>query len=222
MAKGKHKSLTSRNQEHSASSEPSTPTTASPKYLNTPEKQDSDLKSYLMKLVEDFKKDINYSLKEIEKNSAKDVEVPIEETQKSLKELQENTTKQVMELNNTTNGESKVLHDKAKFTQYLSTNPALQRIIKGKHQHKNGNYGLKKEESNLTTNLKENSRKNRIPTLTTKIIRTNNYFSLLSLNINGFNSLIKRHRQIGYTNRTQHFSAYRKPTSGKKTDTISE
>jgi hypothetical protein len=34
--------------------------------------------------------------------------------------------------------------DKTKFTQYLSTNPALQRIIKGKFQHKEGNYALEK------------------------------------------------------------------------------
>jgi hypothetical protein len=54
MAKGKCKNLTNRNQEHSASSEPSTPTTVSPRYPNTLEKQDSDLKSYLMMLVEDF------------------------------------------------------------------------------------------------------------------------------------------------------------------------
>jgi hypothetical protein len=46
MVKGKHKNLTNRNQDHSASSEPSTPTTASPGYPNTPEKQDLDLKSY--------------------------------------------------------------------------------------------------------------------------------------------------------------------------------
>jgi hypothetical protein len=39
--------------------------------------------------------------------------------------------------------ETKVLHDKTKFTQYLSTNPAFQRIIKGKLQHKEGNYTLK-------------------------------------------------------------------------------
>jgi hypothetical protein len=32
--------------------------------------------------------------------------------------------------------ENKIFHDKNKFTQYLSTNPALQRIIDGKHQHK--------------------------------------------------------------------------------------
>jgi hypothetical protein len=32
----------------------------------------------------------------------------------------------------TIDGETKVFHDKTKFTQYLSTNPALQRIIKGK------------------------------------------------------------------------------------------
>jgi hypothetical protein len=34
------------------------------------------------------------------------------------------------------NGETKIFYDKTKFTQYLSTNPALQRIIEGKHQHK--------------------------------------------------------------------------------------
>jgi hypothetical protein len=32
----------------------------------------------------------------------------------------------------TIDGETKVFHDKTEFTQYLSTNPALQRIIKGK------------------------------------------------------------------------------------------
>jgi hypothetical protein len=42
-------------------------------------------------LVEDIKKGFNISLKEIQENTAKEVEV--------LKEIQENTTKQVMELN---------------------------------------------------------------------------------------------------------------------------
>jgi hypothetical protein len=85
MAKGKHKNLTNRNQDYLASSEPSTPTTVSPGYPNTPEKQDSDLKLYLMMLVEDFKKDINNSIKEIQENTAKQVEVLKQETQKSLK-----------------------------------------------------------------------------------------------------------------------------------------
>jgi hypothetical protein len=44
----------------------------------------------------------------------------------------------------TIDGETKVLHHKNKFTQYLSTNPALQRILKAKHQHKDGNYTLEK------------------------------------------------------------------------------
>ena len=35
---------------------------------------------------------------------------------------------------------------------------------------------------------------NRIPTLTTKVAEKNNHFSLISLNINGLNSPIKRHR----------------------------
>ena len=51
-----------------------------------------------------------------------------------------------------------------------------------------------KQESNPSTNLKEDSHKNRMPTLTTKIIGSNNYFSLISLNINGLNCPIKRHR----------------------------
>jgi hypothetical protein len=63
MAKGKHKNLTNRNQDLSPLSELSTPTSMSPGYPNTPEKQDSDLKSYLMILVEDFKKKINNSNK---------------------------------------------------------------------------------------------------------------------------------------------------------------
>jgi hypothetical protein len=46
-----------------------------------------------MTLVENFRKGINISLKEIQENTAKKVEV--------IKELQKNTTKQVMELNKT-------------------------------------------------------------------------------------------------------------------------
>jgi chromosome segregation ATPase len=99
MAKGKPKNPTNRNQDYLASSEPSTPTTESPGYSKTPEKQDSDLKSYLLMLIEDFKKDINKSLKELQENKGKQVEALKEETQKSLKELHENTTKQVKELN---------------------------------------------------------------------------------------------------------------------------
>jgi hypothetical protein len=61
----------------------------SPGYLNIPKKQDSYLKSYLMMLAEDFKKGINNSLKEIQNNTAKQIDVLKEEAQNSLKELQE-------------------------------------------------------------------------------------------------------------------------------------
>ena len=44
----------------------------------------------------------------------------------------------------TVDGKTKVFHDKTKFTQYLSMNPDLQRIINGKHQHKDRNYTLEK------------------------------------------------------------------------------
>jgi hypothetical protein len=74
MAKGKLKNLTNRNQDYSPSSEPSTPTSPSPGYSNTPEKIEPDLKAYLMMMVEDIKKDFNDSLKEIHENTAKQVE----------------------------------------------------------------------------------------------------------------------------------------------------
>jgi hypothetical protein len=50
---------------------------------------------------------------------------------------------------------------------------------------------LKNQESNLLTNLKEDSHMNKITTLTTKITGSNNDFSLISLNIIGLNSPIK-------------------------------
>jgi hypothetical protein len=87
MVKGKSKILTNRNHDHSQSSEPSTPTSASPGYPNKTENLDPDLKEYLMMMVEDIKKDFNNSPKEIQENTAKEVQV--------LKEKQENTTKQV-------------------------------------------------------------------------------------------------------------------------------
>jgi hypothetical protein len=46
-----------------------------------------------MMMIEDFKKDINKSLKEIQENTCRQVKVLKEETQKSLKELQGKTTK---------------------------------------------------------------------------------------------------------------------------------
>ena len=91
MAKVRHKNLTNKNQDHSPSSKPSTPTSASLGHPNTPENLDPDLKAYLMMMVEDIKKVFNNSLKEIQENTAKEVDV--------LKEIQENTTQQVMELN---------------------------------------------------------------------------------------------------------------------------
>ena len=61
MTRGKHKNISNRNQGYLALLEPSS-TTASPGYSNVSEKQDSDLKSHLRKVIEDFKKDINNSL----------------------------------------------------------------------------------------------------------------------------------------------------------------
>jgi archaellum component FlaC len=107
MAKGKCKNLTKRNQDHSPSSEPSTPTSTSPGHHNTPEKLDPDLKAYFIMMVENIKKGFNNSLKEIQENTAKELQVLKEKQENTtkqievLKEKPENTSKQVMEMNKT-------------------------------------------------------------------------------------------------------------------------
>ena len=67
-------------------SEPNTLTTACPGYPNTPEKHDLDLKSHMMMLLEDYKKDINKSLKEIQENMNK-VEVLTGKQKNNLKKF---------------------------------------------------------------------------------------------------------------------------------------
>jgi chromosome segregation ATPase len=78
-----------------ASSESNSPTIESPGYTITPEKEDMDLKS-LMRMIEDYKKEINNSLKEIQENKSKqvkelnktiqDLKMEIETIKKSLRE----------------------------------------------------------------------------------------------------------------------------------------
>ena len=108
MEKGKRNNLTNRHQDHSPSSDPCAPTLPTPGHPNTPEKLDLDLKAYLMMMVEDIKKDFNNSLKEIQENTAKELQV--------LKEKQENTPKQVMEMN-------KTIRDLKKGSRHKKENP---------------------------------------------------------------------------------------------------
>ena len=83
IAGSKHKNVSNRNQGYLASSEPNSTTIASPVYPNTLEKQDSGLKSLLMMMIEDIKKDINSSLKEIQENTGKQ-QKPLKRKQKFL------------------------------------------------------------------------------------------------------------------------------------------
>jgi hypothetical protein len=84
MVRGKGKNISNRNQGKLASSEPSSPITASPGYPNTTERHDSHLNPHLMMMIEDFKKNINNSLIELKENTGKQVGALKEETQKSL------------------------------------------------------------------------------------------------------------------------------------------
>jgi gas vesicle protein len=65
------------------SSEPNSGTIASPVYTITLEKQDMDLKSLLMMMMEDYKKNINNSLREIQENTSKQVK----ELNKTIQDL---------------------------------------------------------------------------------------------------------------------------------------
>jgi hypothetical protein len=98
MARCKDKNISNQNQGCLASSEHSYPTTANTEYPNIQEKQDSDLKSHLMLMKEDFKKDINNSFKEIQENTGKQLEAIKEGTQKFIEEVQEITIKQEKKL----------------------------------------------------------------------------------------------------------------------------
>jgi hypothetical protein len=85
VVRGKHKNISNRSQYTLASSEPSSLTTASPRYTNTPKNKCAYLKSYLMKMVQAFNDNINNTLKEIQKNTGKQVEILKEGTIISLK-----------------------------------------------------------------------------------------------------------------------------------------
>jgi len=72
-------------------------------------------------------------------------------------------------------------------------NTVLQRIVDRKLQNKVRKY-TQNFRKVISTNPKEDSHTNITPALTTKIMGNNNHCSLISLNINGLNSPMKRHR----------------------------
>jgi len=93
-------------------------------------------------------------------------------------------------------GETKIFHEKTKFTQYLSTNSALQKIISGKAQCKEAKLHPRKSKKLiiLATKQREGKHTNIISHSNMNITRSNNHYSLISLNINGLISPVKRHR----------------------------
>jgi hypothetical protein len=82
MVGGKCKNINSRRHCKLATSEPSFSMTAGLTHLKN---KDSDLKYNLMNIIDMFKEDINDSLKEIQKNTGKQIETLKKETSKSLK-----------------------------------------------------------------------------------------------------------------------------------------
>jgi hypothetical protein len=95
MAGGKCKNRNNTNQGNLASSETNSPTIVSPAYTITPEKQNMDQNSLLMMMMEDFKKEINNSLKEIQEKKKEFRLLNYGGLKKKKKEIQENTDKQL-------------------------------------------------------------------------------------------------------------------------------
>jgi hypothetical protein len=106
---------------------------------------------------------------------------------------------------------NKTFQDKTKFKQYLSTNKALLRNQEGKFQHKKGTYSKKRQvNKHLTTKPNKETHKHIKPSTKTNISGTNSHLSLISLNINGLNSFIKRYKLTDWIHEIQHFAAYKK------------
>jgi hypothetical protein len=101
MVREKEKNISNRNQGYMASSELHATTTASTGFPKTPEKARLWFKITSHDDDRDIRKDINNFLQEIQKNKGKELEGFKGEKQKSRKELQENTIKQVKEMNKT-------------------------------------------------------------------------------------------------------------------------
>jgi hypothetical protein len=145
MERDKHKKKIHRNQGYLASSEPNVPNSACSGYTITQEKQDMDLKSLFRMMMEDFKKEIKNFLKEIQENTGKQLEGLKMETQKTLKELQENITKQEKELDKTIQDLKKGSRNNKEITKgdhSGDTNPRKEiKKHRCKHQQKNTRDG---------------------------------------------------------------------------------
>jgi hypothetical protein len=89
-----------------ALSEFSSPSTASPEYTSTSENQKADLKFYLMKIIESFEEDINNSLKEIQDNTIKQVK----ELNKAIKDLKVEIETKKLETKTKTKAKQKQNH----------------------------------------------------------------------------------------------------------------
>ena len=98
----------------------------------------------------------------------------------------------------TVNGQSKIFHDRTRFKQYPTTNPALHKVLEGKLQQKEVNYTHQNTCNNWFQSSKLQRRgktyKVTSPTTKTEITGINNHWSLISLNISGLNSPMKRLR----------------------------
>ena len=100
MPKGSIKNTIHKTQVSMAPPEHNYSSTANARYPKETEAQEEDLKSNLIKMIKEFKEEMNKTLKEIQKNVFKQAEALKEEANK-FKEIKENIIKQVKDMNKT-------------------------------------------------------------------------------------------------------------------------
>jgi predicted double-glycine peptidase len=85
------------------SSEHSYPTTTSPGYPNTTEAQENDLKSNLIKMIEAIKEEINKSLEKIQENTikqVKEINKTVQDLKMEIKAVRKTQTEGILETEN--------------------------------------------------------------------------------------------------------------------------
>jgi hypothetical protein len=115
-----------------------------------------------MRVIKDFKKGINNSLKEIQDNTAKQLEALKEETQKPLKELQENTAKQVEDLKEETQKSLMELQGNT-FKQVMELNKTIQDLkmeVETMKKPQGDNSGDKKPRKKIRNHTFEHQQQN--------------------------------------------------------------
>ena len=99
MAKGQYQN-TNNSQRNMAPQDPRYPITASPEYPYTAKAQENDLKFSFMKMIEAFKNGMSKPLKEIQENTTKQVKESSQDLKTEIEAIKKTHTEGILEMEN--------------------------------------------------------------------------------------------------------------------------